>query len=99
MTIDQAVDRLKGDPGTEVTFTIQRPATGDRKVIKVKREIVQLETVLGGSRNADDTWNYVLNPKSNLGYVRITAFSQETAGQVQKAVRKLVKDGVEWVKT
>ncbi len=94
LSIDQAVDRLKGDPGTEVSFTIQRPSTGERKVIKVKREIVQLETVLGASRSGDDSWNYVLNPKSNIGYVRITAFSQETAGQLQRVVRRLTRDGM-----
>jgi carboxyl-terminal processing protease len=94
LTIDQAVDRLKGEPGTEVSFAIQRPSTGERKVIKVKREIVQLETVLGASRGEDDSWNYVLNPKSNIGYIRITAFSQETAGQVQRVVRRLVRDGM-----
>ncbi len=94
MSIDQAVDRLKGEPGTEVSFAIQRPATGERKVLKVKREIVQLETVQGASRSSDDTWNYVLNPKSNIGYVRITAFSQETAGQLQRVVRRLVRDGM-----
>jgi carboxyl-terminal processing protease len=94
MSIDQAVDRLKGDPGTEVSFAIQRPATGERKTIKVKREIVQLETVLGASRSSDDSWNFMLNPKSSIGYIRITAISQETAGQVQRALRRLTRDGM-----
>jgi carboxyl-terminal processing protease len=93
MSIDQAVERLKGEPGTEVSFAIQRPSTSERKVIKVKREIVQLETVLGASRDGA-AWNYVLNPKSNIGYIRVTAFSQETAGQLQRVLRRLNRDGM-----
>jgi len=71
-----------------------RPSTGQRKVIKVKREIVQLETVVGTSRNSDDTWNFMLNPKSNIAYIRIAAFSPETAGQLKRVLDRLKKDGM-----
>jgi carboxyl-terminal processing protease len=94
ISVDEAVSRLKGDPGTEVAFTIQRAGSTERKVIKVTREEIKLETVLGDSRNADDSWNYFLDPKAKIGYIRVTAFSGETAEHLRAALKQLTGQGM-----
>lgn len=94
ISVDEAVSQLKGDPGTEVTFTMQRPSSSERKVIKVTREEIKLETVLGDARNADDSWNFFLDPKAKIGYVRVTAFSGETAEHLRAALKQLTGQGM-----
>jgi carboxyl-terminal processing protease len=57
--------------------------------VTLAREIIHLETVMGARRNADDTWNFFLDDSSKIGYIRVTSFSRETAGQVRSALEQL----------
>jgi len=94
ISVPEAVKKLKGEPGTEVTFTIARPSTGERKVIKVVRKVVILETVLGDLRNADDSWNFLIDDKARIGYIRISAFSGDTAARLRVVLRELHGQGM-----
>jgi carboxyl-terminal processing protease len=94
LSIDDAIDRLKGEPGTDVAFTILRPSSGEKKIIKVTRDVIKLETVMGDSRNDDDSWNFFLDAKEKIGYIRVTAFSGETADALRAAVKQLTAKGL-----
>ena len=95
ISVPEAVKKLKGKPGTEVTFTIARPSTGERIVITVVRKVVILETVLGDLRNKDDdSWNFLINDKARIGYIRISAFSGDTAARLRVVLRELHEQGM-----
>lgn len=94
ISLADAVKKLKGKPDTEVTFTIARPSTGERKVIKVVRKVVTLETVLGDLRNKDDSWNFLIDEKARIGYIRLSAFSGDTAARLRSALRQLNERGM-----
>ncbi len=92
--IDEAVKQLKGEAGTKVTLTIRHAGSREKETLVVNREIVQVETVLGDARKSDDTWDFMLNRDKRIGYIRITAFGRDTAGDVKKAVEQLQKEGL-----
>jgi len=94
VSLTEAVSRLKGETGTSVTLTIVHAADKKRETVTLKREVIQVETVLGDRRNADDRWNYWLDRQQKIGYIRINAFSRETASELRDAVRQLQKDGL-----
>jgi carboxyl-terminal processing protease len=89
ITLDKAVEKLKGATGTPVKLTIERPYNGSRETLSVTREMIQLETVLGDQRKEDDTWEFMLDEENKLGYIRLTAFSRETADDLREALRSL----------
>jgi carboxyl-terminal processing protease len=94
ITLDQAVQRLKGEAGTSVTMTIVHPGSAEKKVITVTRELIHVETVLGDHRKADDSWDFMLDRDKHIGYLRITAFSRDTTDDLKKAITELQKDGL-----
>ncbi len=94
ITIDEAVRRLKGDAGTSVTMTVVHAVSPDRKTVTLEREIIRIDTVLGDHRNPDDSWDFMLDHDKHIGYVRLTAFSRDTAQDLKKAVESLKSQGL-----
>jgi carboxyl-terminal processing protease len=60
----------------------------------VKREIVRVDSVLGDTRNGDDSWHWLLDDEKKIGYIRITSFSRHTAEDLRTAVRQLTDSGL-----
>jgi len=89
LTLDEAVDRLKGAEGTSATLTVIHSGQQSKQKIAVTREKIHVDTVLGDCRKTDDTWDFMLDPKQRIGYLRVTAFSRDTAGELQRALTQL----------
>ena len=88
-TVDEAVAKLKGEPGTSVTITTLRPSTRDRKTMSIKRELVHVDTVRGDKRKSDDSWDFMLDHERRIGYVRITGFGRDTDQDLTRALDEL----------
>ena len=89
ITLNAAVRRLKGKEGTKVKLTVIHPATTKKSTVTVTREKIHIETVLADSRKQDDSWDFILRPKEQIAYVRLTAFSRDTAGELRKVLDQL----------
>jgi carboxyl-terminal processing protease len=77
MPLDDAVRRLRGDPGTDVTVWVSRDGAGGwtgSRPFKLRREIINVESV--ESRMLDQ----------GVGYVRIKQFQAGTAGELDSAL-------------
>lgn len=77
MPLDDAVRRLRGDPGTDVTVWISREGAGGwtgSRPFKLRREVINVESV--ESRMLDQ----------GVGYVRIKQFQAGTAGELDSAL-------------
>ena len=89
MPLGDVVKQLRGAPGTPVTVTIQRPATGEEKSITLTRAIIQMDMVkdINGKKEfplgADD-----------IGYIRITEFGDRTGDELQAALDRLKAQGM-----
>ncbi|HZZ71781.1 MAG TPA: S41 family peptidase [Pirellulales bacterium] len=93
LTIDDAVKRLKGDVGTAVTLSFLHPDSDKPETVTLKREVIQVDTVLGDRRGDDDHWNFMLDDAKKIGYIRITAFSHDTTRDLKRALEKLKSEG------
>jgi carboxyl-terminal processing protease len=94
LTIDDCIKLLKGKLGTAVNVTVKHVRDSTEEVVKLDRETIRVETVLGDTRLDDDTWNYYLDEDQKIGYIRITSFGRHTTEDLQKALRKLKKGGI-----
>lgn len=73
MTVDEAVKRLRGEPGTQVTITISREGEGEPLEVTITRDIIRFHSV-----------EFKIL-KGEIGYIRINQFRQTTAEDVDKA--------------
>lgn len=89
----EAVSRIKGKLGTEVKITV-RHLDGKSEEIEVERQTVRVETVLGDLRNADASWEFMLDQEKKIAYVRITAFARHTTEELRKVLEKLKSQGM-----
>lgn len=94
MSRDRAVEALQGRPGTSVTLKIQHANATEPETITLNRAIIEMPSVIGDSRNADDSWNFMIDPERKIGYVRITNFVQGTARELEAALGVLQQESV-----
>lgn len=97
MKLTEAVDLMRGDPGSPVTLTIRREGIPDDQDYVIHRAVINVPTVLGDRYLPDGTWDYRLEADPSLGYVRITAFSEHTAEELRTALEGLLAQGVKGV--
>lgn len=87
--LEEAVKHLRGEPGTDVTLTLERPSTGEIKDYKLTRANIKVDTVkdIAGKRQFPVD-------KNGIGYVRITQFGEKTSDELEKALKKLQTNGM-----
>ncbi len=92
LTLNQAVKKMKGRPGTKVTLTVVSD-DGEPKEMTLKRAVIKVESVkhkvkMLAEADPDD------KETSKIGYVRISDFGATTTRDLTKALKELEKDGV-----
>jgi carboxyl-terminal processing protease len=92
--IEEAIRRLKGEAGTTVTFTIVHALQSEEQTVTLKREVIHVDTVLGDKRKPNDKWDFMFDADRRIGYIRMTAFSRDTSGDLKKALDELVTGGM-----
>jgi carboxyl-terminal processing protease len=93
LQIDEATRLLKGKAGTSVEFMIRRK-DGKSEAMKLNREVVRMDTVLGWKRKADNAWDFGYDADQKLGYIRIVSFSRHTADDLRTALDELTAQGL-----
>jgi len=90
MGATDAVNLLRGTPGTEVRLTLDNPDTGAAKEYTLKREVIKIETVtdLKGGRD------FAL-PEDRIGFVRVSQFGERTTTELENALEKLQGQGIQ----
>ncbi len=95
MTTEDAVKLIKGQPGTRIKLLVEREGVAKPMEFTLIRKDIEVESVLGHKRNEKtDTWNYVIDPENKICYVRLTQFSENTYGELEKVMKQLSKEGI-----
>ena len=92
ISIDLAIELMKGTPGTEVTVKVLQPGAEEPREVTLTREVIRVETVLGDTRREDGSWNWLYDESQRIAYIRLTAFGRHTAGELRRVLRDLVED-------
>ena len=93
VSLNEAVKILTGEPGTRVTIKV-RHLTGEFADIPITRAIIEVHTVKGLRRDADDHWVWMLDPEKKIGYVRVSSFVDSTVAELRAALEGLLADGM-----
>ena len=84
LTSDEALLKLRGDPGSRVVLTVERLGVEGRLTFTLRREVIQVRAV-----------QRVAMLPGRVGYVDVSVFSDSTAGEVADAVDSLQKMGMQ----
>src|SRR5437016_6322778 len=90
MGLPDAVLMLRGEPGSDVSLSVLRPSNGVVKDYKLTRASIKVNTVKDLNGNRD----FPLS-ENNVGYVRLVQFGEQTAAELEDALRKLEAKGME----
>ncbi len=94
LSIDAAVKLMSGAIGSEVSITVSHPGDRVAETVKLKRERILQPTVIGYHRDAQGVWDFYCDHEHQIGYVRITAFSGNTASDLQRVLKTLLGEGM-----
>ncbi len=89
MPVQEAVSRLRGEPGSKVNITVLRPSNSLVKDYTLAREVISVPTV----RDADGHGEFPLD-EDKIGYIHITQFGEQTTSDFEDALQKLKKKGM-----
>jgi carboxyl-terminal processing protease len=76
LTLQEAVDKMRGPPGAPITLTIIRKGVDHPIDVKLVRSVIHVIPV---KYQADD----------DVGYIYITSFNEQTTADLQKAIKGL----------
>jgi carboxyl-terminal processing protease len=85
LTLNQAVDKMRGAVGTSVTLKITRPSSKDQatakegKDYKLTRAVITIKSVK-------------YEEKGDIGYIRISQFNEQTFDGLKEAMAKFQQD-------
>lgn len=77
-TLDEAVDQMRGDPGTRITLTIVRPGRDKPFDLTLTRENIVIKPV---------KWKVI----DNIGVININSFSKQTGADTRAAIAGIQK--------
>ena len=80
LTLNQAVDKMRGPVNTSVKLTVLRGAQKEPREVKLTRAVIQIKSVRSRQEGED------------IGYIRITQFSEQTFDGVKQALQKFQQD-------
>lgn len=90
MSLQDAIDLLRGDPGQKVTLTIFRPSNKETKDYVLQREIIKVASVKD-SKILDQS----ITGNFRIGYLRITQFNEPTAQELAQKLNELQAKGMQ----
>ncbi|WP_413378426.1 S41 family peptidase [Alkalihalobacillus sp. 1P02AB] len=86
LSLNEAVLQIRGEKGTTVTLTVERPGVNDPIEFKIVRDEIPIETVVGEMIEQDG---------KNIGYIIISSFSVDTAERFEEALNELEANGID----
>ena len=82
MTLDDAVDLLRGEPGTSVSITLIRPKVSQPIEVTITREVIRIPSVE----------REIIGDK--IGYIKINNFLQTTENDVDNAIEEFRQNDI-----
>ncbi len=84
ITLMEAVKKLRGKPGTQVTVTIMREGAQKLLDFTITRDIIKIKSIRNAKLFED-----------NIGYIRLSEFQEKSPQDMEAALRKLEKHGMD----
>ena len=85
MSANNAVLLIRGEKGTKVNLLIQRPGESKTMEVEIERDTIPVNTV------------YKENLTDDIASIQLTSFSENTAEELEKALREVEEQGMKGI--
>jgi len=92
LPLNKAVKLILGQEDTKVTLTVQREGVEKPFDVELTRGRVEVESVLGSKRKNSDSWDYVIDPRNKIGYIRLNSFARNSFRDMDLVMKDLVQN-------
>jgi carboxyl-terminal processing protease len=79
LSLSEAVEKMRGPVGTDIKITIAREGAKEPLNVVITRDLIKIKSVRS-------------HTEGDIGYVRVTSFSEQTQRNLEKAITQLKKD-------
>jgi len=79
LTLNEAVDKMRGPVGSSIKLTIRRGLTSDPFDVSLTRAVIKVQSVRS-------------RVEGDVGYLRITSFNEQTQSGLEKAINAIQKE-------
>ncbi|WP_010586083.1 S41 family peptidase [Schlesneria paludicola] len=86
LSTEEAAALLQGQPNSRVRITIADPGTGDERTANLIRRAVKVKSIQDVQ---------IIDPANKIGYIRMTGFQKNTVQELDDAMAKLKRDGMQ----
>ncbi|MCW3477570.1 S41 family peptidase [Limobrevibacterium gyesilva] len=77
LSLNEAVDKMRGAPNSKITLTIKRTGVDTPLQLSMQREVIRIQVVKSRLEGGD------------IGYIRVTSFNEQTEAGLRKAFQTL----------
>lgn len=78
MSLDEAIDKIRGEKGSKVTLTVARQGAGDLIEIPINRDTIVVKSVKWEIKN------------DNIGYIKVSQFGEDTEVLINEAIDEML---------
>jgi carboxyl-terminal processing protease len=79
LTLDEAVNTMRGKSGTSITLTIRRINVSEPITVKIVREIIKTKSVIS-------------EVKENIGYLRLRSFNEKSGDELIDKIKEIKRN-------
>jgi carboxyl-terminal processing protease len=79
LTLNEAVDKMRGPVGSNIKLTVRRGLSGEPFDVTLTRAVIKVQSVRSRAEN-------------DVGYLRITSFNEQTQAGLEKAINAIEKE-------
>ena len=80
-SLNEAVDLMRGPVGSDIEITVRRIGEKKSLTFNITREIIKITSVKSETM------------EGNIGYIRLTAFNENSSDQIKKSIQKFKQEG------
>ncbi|MBY0228721.1 MAG: S41 family peptidase, partial [Gemmataceae bacterium] len=94
LATDDVRKLVLGAAGSKVKLTIRREGEKRPLEVELTRGRVEPETVLGVKRKASADWDFMIDARNRIGYIRMPSFGRATMKELRDAAKALEGQGM-----
>jgi C-terminal peptidase prc len=89
-SIQDVVKRIGGQEGKRVMLLVRQPQSTQTRTLRIVRGVVPFDNVVGYRRTGEQTWQYRVDPRLPVIYLRVEDLTSSTARQLRQLEARLV---------
>ena len=94
MNADCMIKKITGPADTTVTLTVKHSDENKTSNITITRANVTIPSIRGWQRTREGKWQYTIDDRNKIGYIRIATFTERTAINFEKVLSQLETKGL-----